>query len=206
HVRLFGNAGLATSASTICGASDGVKQKEFVEGIKKRWPNSFSLDDKESLSDNRSRVGKRSKSEFKTGRAETRTGLPPGFDARGGSTFFSVFSHAQAKLVAMANIRVRFAPSPTGYLHVGGARTALYNWLFARRHGGVFVLRIEDTDVERSSSEMVDGILDGLRWLGLDWDEGPLVDGSYGPYFQSARLERHRQMAAQLISEGKAYY
>ena len=69
--------------------------------------------------------------------------------------------------------RVRFAPSPTGYLHVGGARTALFNWLFARRHGGVFVLRIEDTDVERSSTEMVDGILDGLRWLGLDWDEGP---------------------------------
>ena len=73
--------------------------------------------------------------------------------------------------------RVRFAPSPTGYLHVGGARTALFNWLFARRHGGVFVLRIEDTDVERSSQDMVEGILDGLRWLGLDWDEGPLVDG-----------------------------
>ena len=70
--------------------------------------------------------------------------------------------------------RVRFAPSPTGYLHVGGARTALFNWLFARRHGGVFVLRIEDTDAERSSAEMVEGILDGLRWLGLDWDEGPL--------------------------------
>ena len=69
--------------------------------------------------------------------------------------------------------RVRFAPSPTGYLHVGGARTALFNWLYARRHGGVFVLRIEDTDVERSSADMVTGILDGLRWLGLDWDEGP---------------------------------
>src|SRR5262245_26906166 len=68
--------------------------------------------------------------------------------------------------------RVRFAPSPTGYLHVGGARTALFNWLFARRTGGVFVLRIEDTDEERSSTEMVEGILDGLRWLGLDWDEG----------------------------------
>ena len=81
--------------------------------------------------------------------------------------------------------RVRFAPSPTGYLHVGGARTALFNWLFARRHGGVFVLRIEDTDVERSSDEMVEGILDGLRWLGLDWDEGPKIGGPYGPYFQS---------------------
>ena len=69
--------------------------------------------------------------------------------------------------------RVRFAPSPTGYLHVGGARTALFNWLYARRHGGAFVLRIEDTDVERSSADMVTGILDGLRWLGLDWDEGP---------------------------------
>ena len=75
--------------------------------------------------------------------------------------------------------RVRFAPSPTGYLHVGGARTALFNWLFARRHGGVFVLRIEDTDVERSSAEMVEGILDGLRWLGLDWDEGPKVGGPH---------------------------
>ena len=91
--------------------------------------------------------------------------------------------------------RVRFAPSPTGYLHVGGARTALFNWLFARRHGGVFVLRIEDTDVERSSAEMVDGILDGLRWLGLDWDEGPSIGGPHGPYFQSERLDRHRAMA-----------
>ena len=88
--------------------------------------------------------------------------------------------------------RVRFAPSPTGYLHVGGARTALFNWLYARRHGGVFVLRIEDTDVERSSTDMVTGILDGLRWLGLDWDEGPLVGGPHAPYFQSQRLERHR--------------
>ena len=82
--------------------------------------------------------------------------------------------------------RVRFAPSPTGYLHVGGARTALFNWLFARRHGGVFVLRIEDTDAERSSADMVEGILDGLRWLGLEWDEGPKIGGPHGPYFQSA--------------------
>src|SRR4029077_16486399 len=90
----------------------------------------------------------------------------------------------------------RFAPSPTGYLHVGGARTALFNWLYARRHGGVFVLRIEDTDMERSSAEMVEGILDGMRWLGLDWDEGPLVGGPFGPYFQSERLDRYRAMAA----------
>jgi glutamyl-tRNA synthetase len=102
--------------------------------------------------------------------------------------------------------RVRFAPSPTGYLHVGGARTALFNWLFARRHGGIFVLRIEDTDAERSSDEMVGGILDGLRWLGLDWDEGPLVGGEHGPYFQSERLDRHRAMAEGLVSQGHAYY
>ena len=94
--------------------------------------------------------------------------------------------------------RVRFAPSPTGYLHVGGARTALFNWLYARRHGGVFVLRIEDTDVERSSADMVTGILDGLRWLGLDWDEGPLVGGAHAPYFQSQRVDRHRAAAARL--------
>src|SRR5437016_8349285 len=98
--------------------------------------------------------------------------------------------------------RVRFAPSPTGYLHVGGARTALFNWLFARRHRGVFVLRIEDTDVERSSSDMVEGILDGLRWLGLEWDEGPKIGGPHAPYFQSARLDRHRAMAVRLVSEG----
>ena len=102
--------------------------------------------------------------------------------------------------------RVRFAPSPTGYLHVGGARTALFNWLFARRHGGVFVLRIEDTDVERSSSDMVDAVLGGMRWLGLDWDEGPGVGGAHGPYFQSERLDRYREMADRLVREGRAYY
>ena len=103
-------------------------------------------------------------------------------------------------------LRVRFAPSPTGYLHVGGARTALFNWLYARRHGGVFVLRIEDTDVERSSAEMVEGILDGMRWLGLEWDEGPKVDGPYAPYFQSQRLDSYRAMAERLVDAGKAYY
>jgi glutamyl/glutaminyl-tRNA synthetase len=100
--------------------------------------------------------------------------------------------------------RLRFAPSPTGYLHVGGARTALFNWLYARRHHGVFVLRIEDTDVERSSPEMVSGILDGLRWLGLDWDEGPDVDGPHGPYFQSQRLDKYRAAAEALLSAGHA--
>jgi len=103
-------------------------------------------------------------------------------------------------------VRVRFAPSPTGYLHVGGARTALFNWLFARRSGGAFVLRIEDTDTERSSWEMVTGIVDGLRWLGLDWDEGPDVGGPHAPYFQSERLDRHRAMAEQLVAGGRAYY
>ena len=99
----------------------------------------------------------------------------------------------------MTNIvRVRFAPSPTGYLHLGGARTALFNWLFARKHGGVFILRIEDTDTQRSSEEMVQGILDGMHWLGLDPDEGP--------FFQSEFVEQHRAAARRLVEEGKAYY
>ena len=102
--------------------------------------------------------------------------------------------------------RLRFAPSPTGYLHVGGARTALFNWLYARRMGGVLVLRIEDTDVERSSADMVTGILDGMRWIGLDWDEGPEVGGDHGPYFQSQRLARYRELGEQLVRDGHAYY
>jgi glutamyl-tRNA synthetase len=103
-------------------------------------------------------------------------------------------------------MRLRFAPSPTGYLHIGGARTALFNWLLARRHAGTFVLRIEDTDAERSSWEMVSGIVEGLRWLGIDWDEGPDVGGPHAPYFQSQRLERHRAMADRLVADGRAYY
>src|SRR5947207_10954968 len=99
-------------------------------------------------------------------------------------------------------IRVRFAPSPTGYLHIGGARTALFNWLFARRHQGVFILRIEDTDMERSSDEMVSGILESLRWLGLDWNEGPEIGGPHAPYFQSQRYAPHRQVAERLVAEG----
>jgi glutamyl-tRNA synthetase len=101
--------------------------------------------------------------------------------------------------------RVRFAPSPTGYLHIGGARTALFNWLYARRHGGSFVLRIEDTDVERSSADMTTGILHGLRWLGLDWDEGPGVGGPHAPYLQSERLDRYRAAADRLVAAGRAY-
>ena len=95
-------------------------------------------------------------------------------------------------------MRVRFAPSPTGYLHLGGARTALFNWLFARKHGGVFILRIEDTDIQRSSETMVQGILDGMHWLGLDPDEGP--------FFQSSFLDKHRAAARRLVEEGRAYY
>jgi glutamyl-tRNA synthetase len=102
--------------------------------------------------------------------------------------------------------RVRFAPSPTGYLHIGGARTALFNWLYARRHGGTFILRIEDTDQERSTPESVKAILDGLSWLGIDWDEGPGKEGPYAPYFQTQRLHLYKQFAEQLIAEGKAYY
>lgn len=95
-------------------------------------------------------------------------------------------------------VRVRFAPSPTGYLHVGGARTALFNWLFARQHRGTFILRIEDTDIQRSSEAMVQGILEGMHWLGLDADEGP--------FFQSSFVEAHRAAARRLVEEGTAYY
>ncbi|MBF8261624.1 MAG: gltX [candidate division NC10 bacterium] len=102
--------------------------------------------------------------------------------------------------------RVRFAPSPTGYLHVGGARTALYNWLFARHESGVFILRIEDTDAERSTEESAGAILDSMRWLGLDWDEGPEVGGPVGPYRQADRLDLYRGYARKLLEGGKAYY
>jgi nondiscriminating glutamyl-tRNA synthetase len=104
--------------------------------------------------------------------------------------------------------RVRFAPSPTGQLHVGNARTALYNWLFARRFGGDFLLRIEDTDIERSETRYEAQLLDDLRWLGLDWDEGPEArngDGAYGPYRQSERLEIYREHTDRLLAEGRAY-
>ena len=102
-------------------------------------------------------------------------------------------------------IRVRFAPSPTGSLHVGGVRTALYNWLMARAQGGTFILRIEDTDVERSTEEAVLAILDGLRWLRLDWDEGPDVGGPVGPYRQLERDAIYREHVGRLVSEAKAY-
>jgi nondiscriminating glutamyl-tRNA synthetase len=100
---------------------------------------------------------------------------------------------------------VRFAPSPTGHLHVGNARTALFNWLFARQQGGAMVLRIEDTDVERSQTCFEDQLLDDLKWLGLDWDEGPDVGGAFAPYRQSDRLAAYREHAERLLTEGKAY-
>ena len=103
------------------------------------------------------------------------------------------------------NIRVRYAPSPTGFPHIGNIRTALFNWLFARRNGGKFIVRVEDTDQERLVPGAVDSILDGLEWLGVDWDEGPRVDGPFGPYLQSERLELYRQAAARLIAQGNAY-
>jgi len=102
-------------------------------------------------------------------------------------------------------VRTRFAPSPTGFLHIGGARTALYNWLFARHHGGAFLLRVEDTDADRSTAESMQIILDGLRWLGLDWDEGPGVDGPCGPYFQSERNAIYDRYLAKLESAGLVY-
>ena len=101
--------------------------------------------------------------------------------------------------------RLRFAPSPSGYLHIGGARTALFNWLWARRTGGKFILRIEDTDQERSSLESVRAILDSLAWLGIDWDEGPVVGGASGPYFQSERKALYREVVEQLIVNKQAY-
>src|SRR5689334_20344235 len=94
-------------------------------------------------------------------------------------------------------VRTRFAPSPTGYLHIGGARTALFSWLYARHHGGTFVLRVEDTDRERSTDESIQAILDGLGWLKLDWDEGP--------FFQTRRYDLYRARAAELFAAGRAY-
>jgi glutamyl-tRNA synthetase len=103
-------------------------------------------------------------------------------------------------------VRTRFAPSPTGFLHIGGVRTALFNWLFAKKHGGQFILRIDDTDAGRNVTEALAPILDGFRWLGMDWDEGPEVGGPYGPYYQSQRLERYQAAVATLLDKGLAYW
>src|SRR5512138_2935487 len=106
---------------------------------------------------------------------------------------------------AGTKIRVRFAPSPTGWLHIGNARTALYNWLFARHLGGTMVLRIEDTDLERSTTDSETGILESLRWMGLDWDEGVDRGGAAGPYRQTERLDIYRSYADMLVARGLAY-
>lgn len=103
-------------------------------------------------------------------------------------------------------VRTRFAPSPTGYLHIGGVRTALFNWLFARKHGGQFILRIDDTDAQRNVAEALQPILDGFRWLGLDWDEGAEVGGPHGPYYQSQKLDRYQEAVRQLLDRGLAYW
>src|SRR5215471_21101892 len=105
----------------------------------------------------------------------------------------------------MSKPRLRFAPSPTGYLHIGGVRTALFNWLWARKTGGTFILRIEDTDRERSTEESRKVILDSLKWLGIDWDEGPEVGGAHGPYTQMERLGLYKEFAERLIKEDKAF-
>ena len=105
----------------------------------------------------------------------------------------------------MTKPRLRFAPSPTGYLHIGGVRTALFNWLWARKTGGTFVLRIEDTDRERSTVENEQVILREMRWLGLEWDEGPEQGGAHGPYRQMERLELYREFAEKLVTSGAAY-
>ncbi len=102
-------------------------------------------------------------------------------------------------------VRTRFAPSPTGYLHIGGVRTALFNWLFARQHGGQFILRIDDTDRQRNVEESLQPILDGFRWLGIDWDEGPDVEGPHAPYFQAQRADRYQAAVQQLLESGRAY-
>jgi glutamyl-tRNA synthetase len=103
-------------------------------------------------------------------------------------------------------VRTRFAPSPTGYLHIGGVRTALFNWLFARRHGGQFILRIDDTDQQRNVAEALAPILDGFRWLGLNWDEGPEVGGHHGPYYQSQKLDRYQAAVRTLLDKGLVYW
>src|SRR5262249_11132793 len=102
-------------------------------------------------------------------------------------------------------VRVRFAPSPTGDLHIGGVRTAQFNWMFARRYDGKFILRIEDTDQKRTQEQSIEGIMAGLKWAGLNWDEGPDIGGPYGPYIQSERLELYREWANWLVEHDMAY-
>jgi len=112
---------------------------------------------------------------------------------------------ARCRVAGMETVRVRFAPSPTGFFHIGSARTALFNWLYARHHNGVFVLRIEDTDAARNDEAYVDLIYSSMRWLGLDWDEGPDVGGEFGPYRQSERGAIHQEWLDKLRAAGRVY-
>src|SRR5438309_1089891 len=118
----------------------------------------------------------------------------------------SACSRTAWSTVADGTVRCRIAPAPTGYLHVGNARTALFNWLFARHHGGAFILRIEDTDRRRSTDEAVGIVIESLRWLGLDWDEGPEVGGEFGPYRQSERMALYERTSERFLAEGRAYH
>jgi len=119
--------------------------------------------------------------------------------------YFQIFA-LESEWRRIMDVRTRFAPSPTGYLHVGGARTALFSFLYARKNNGKFILRIEDTDLSRSEKSFEDGLIDDLKWLGLNWDEGPDADGAYGPYRQSDRLDIYNLYAQKLVDEGKAYH
>src|SRR5215813_9724372 len=124
-------------------------------------------------------------------------------------SFFRILRRKQSKSPDQGRasmVRTRFAPSPTGYLHIGGVRTALFNWLFARKHGGQFILRIDDTDQQRNVAEALQPILHGFRWLGLDWDEGAEVGGPHGPYYQSQKLDRYHAAVRELVEKGHAYW
>src|SRR5437762_11139920 len=107
---------------------------------------------------------------------------------------------------APMTVRTRFAPSPTGFLHIGGVRTALFNWLFAKKHGGQFILRIDDTDQQRNVQEALQPILEGFRWLGLNWDEGAEIGGPHGPYYQSQKLSRYQEAVRTLVEKDLAYW
>jgi len=126
-------------------------------------------------------------------------------DKRGNFRRWTLDAGGSGTYTSRMTVRTRFAPSPTGYLHVGGARTALFNWLFARKHGGVFVLRVEDTDEARNTEEARQAIFDGMNWLGLDWDEGPEKGGNYGPYYQSERRAIYDAWFQKLVDAGRVY-
>src|SRR5437764_15481655 len=127
------------------------------------------------------------------------------FEDSGRATQRTCFTTPAPCFPPMPDVRTRFATSPTGYMHIGGMRTALFNWLWARHTGGKFILRIDDTDLERNLDDALNPILAAFRWLGLDWDEGPEVGGPYGPYFQSQRNQLYVDAAMKLVDAGHAY-